>query len=139
MKTAEKPTVDVRPKEVIISRSFDAPRNLVYRVWTEPEYVKNWWGPRAMTTPISESDLREGGKYRVVMRDQQGVDYDMHGAYKEIIPNERLVFTTDLAGHPQAWKDMLSKNIGRAVLPKELQPEMTVIFRERDGKTHLSV
>ena len=93
------------PKELVITRLFDAPRELVFKAWTEPERVAQWWGPHGFTSPICELDVRPGGAMLIHMRGPDGDVYPMRGVFHEIIPPERLVFTTrtleDEAGNPQ--------------------------------------
>ena len=80
-----------------IERVFDAPRELVWRAWTEPERVMKWWGPKNFTSPACEIDLRVGGAFLFCMRRQDGWDLWSTGAYREIAPHERLVFTDSFA------------------------------------------
>jgi uncharacterized protein YndB with AHSA1/START domain len=83
--------------ELTITRIFDAPRELVWKAWTEPERVKRWWGPRQYTTPHAEIDLRVGGKSLNCMRGPDGKDIWSTGVYKEIDPPSRLVCTDSFA------------------------------------------
>jgi uncharacterized protein YndB with AHSA1/START domain len=76
-----------------IARVFDAPRSVVYEVWTDVDHLRQWWGPKDFTTEDMEVDFRVGGRYRARIRDKQGKAYTMHGSYREITPPERLVFT----------------------------------------------
>ncbi len=82
---------------LIITRTFDAPRDLVWKAWTDPEYYKKWWGPKYFTAPIGKLDLRVGGKYLSCMRGPDGRDYWSTGVYREIIPLEKLVMTDSFA------------------------------------------
>ena len=70
--------------DFVISRVFDAPREVVFRTWSEPQELAKWWGPRGMSTPVCELDFKPGGKYRMVMRDKQGVEYPITGEFREI-------------------------------------------------------
>ena len=70
-------------KELTITRTFDALRELVWQAWTEPERVKGWWGPKAFTAPVSKINLRVGGKYLNCMRSPDGKDYWSTGVYRE--------------------------------------------------------
>ena len=81
-------------RQIVITRVFDAPRELVWKVWTQPEHVARWWGPRGFTTTVTEMDLRPGGKWRYVMHGPDGNDYPVHGVFREVVPMERIV-TTD--------------------------------------------
>jgi uncharacterized protein YndB with AHSA1/START domain len=82
---------------IIITRTFDAPRELVWRAWTEPEQFKRWWGPEHFTSPVAKMDLRVGGTYLAAMRSPEGQDFYSTGVYREITPPERLVFTDAFA------------------------------------------
>lgn len=80
-----------------IVRVFDAPREKVWKAWTDPEELKKWWGPKHFTSPFSKIDLRAGGKYLHCMRGPDGKDYWSTGVYREIVPMERLVATDSFA------------------------------------------
>jgi uncharacterized protein YndB with AHSA1/START domain len=92
MMTQPNSTTTAQP-ELVITRTFDAPRDLVFKLWTDPEHLKHWGSPKELTVPVSESDIRPGGKYRVVMRAPDGSEYKLSGTYREIVPPERIVFT----------------------------------------------
>lgn len=79
--------------EFVVTRDFDAPRDLVWKMWTEPEMVKQWWGPTGFTAPVIKSDFRQGGSYLYDMRDPEGKDYWNGGEFLEIVPMERIVAT----------------------------------------------
>ena len=81
-------------KEVVITRTIDAPRELVFSAWVDPERMKHWWGPTGFTNPVCELDARPGGAIRIDMRAPDGVVYPMTGVYLEVVPPERLVFTS---------------------------------------------
>ncbi len=112
-------------RELVITRVFDAPRELVWKAWTDPAHVAKWWGPKGFTTPVCALDLRPGGAIRIDMRGPDGVVAPMTGVFHDIVESERLVFTTsafeDAEGHPQL--DVLN----------------TVTFAEHDGKTTLTL
>lgn len=80
-------------RELVITRIFDAPRDLIWKAWTDPEHFKRWWGPKNFTSPVSRIDLREGGKFLGCMRSPEGTEYWSTGVYREIVPLERLVVT----------------------------------------------
>jgi uncharacterized protein YndB with AHSA1/START domain len=109
---------------VTIRRTFDAPRALVWRAWTDPAIMAQWFGPRMFTTPVCELDVRVGGALRIVMRGPDGNDYPMKGVFTEVVPEERLVFTntpTDGSGNHL------------------MEGETRVTFADADGKTELAV
>lgn len=97
-----------------IKRRFNAPPEKVFSAWTDPEKVKRWMGPGEVKTLRVESDLRTGGHYRWLMQSPDGEQHDVSGVYREVIPNEKLVFTW-------AWKTM-----------PERESLVTVTFR-KDG------
>ncbi|MFJ7214733.1 SRPBCC family protein [Amycolatopsis sp. NPDC098790] len=78
---------------ILITREFDAPRHLVYRVWTTPELVRRWWSGHRGTTTEVELDLRPGGRWRYVLKTNDGAEVGFHGEYREIVPDERIVYT----------------------------------------------
>ena len=78
---------------ILITREFDAPRHLVYRVWTTPELVSRWWSGHRGTTTEVKLDLRPGGRWRYVLKTDDGAEVGFHGEYREIVPDERLVYT----------------------------------------------
>ncbi len=84
-------------KELVIERVFDSPREFIWRVWTEPERVKRWWGPKVFTAPVIKIDLRVGGEYLYCIRGPDGKDYWSKGTFKEIVAPERLVLTDSFA------------------------------------------
>jgi len=133
------PSHEASDREFMISRIFDAPPALVFRAWTEPEQMARWWGPRIVTTPVCEMDVRPGGAYRIVMRMADGVEFPLKGVFLEVAPPERLVMTMDCSEHPAAWHDMVKP--GRA--PNETNPAgqllQTVTFEDLGGKTKLTV
>lgn len=79
--------------DLVLTRILDAPRASLYRCWTEPELLKQWFAPKPWTTPIVETDVRPGGASKFVMRSPEGQDMPNEGVYLEIVPNERLTFT----------------------------------------------
>ena len=79
--------------EILITREFAAPKHLLYKAWTTPDLVKRWWSGHQGTMTSVEIDLRVGGRWRYVMRANDGSEVAFHGHYREIVPNERLVTT----------------------------------------------
>ncbi len=80
-------------REIVATRLFNAPRELVFRMWTEPEHVKQWWGPRGFTITIHKMDVRPGGEWRFVMHGPDGTDYMNHIVYREIVPPSLLSYS----------------------------------------------
>ena len=110
--------------ELVITRIFDAPRPLVFKLWTEPEHLMRWWGPRGFTPISGRMDVRQGGRWSRLMRSPDGSVIRKHGVYRELVAPERLVLTyitDDAAGNPG---------------PETL---VTVTFADHDGKTRLTL
>ncbi|HEU4879116.1 MAG TPA: SRPBCC domain-containing protein [Gemmatimonadaceae bacterium] len=110
-------------KELVINRVFDAPRELVWKAWTDPEEMKQWSAPRGFTIPINEGELKPGGVWRSQMRKEDGTELNLGGVYHEIVEPERLVFT-------HAWMDESGKPGPETVV--------TVILTERGNKTEMT-
>ncbi len=108
-------------RELVLTRLINAPREKVYRAWTDPELLKQWFAPKPYTTPVVEVDVRPGGSAYFVMRGPDGKDLPNHGVYLEVVPNQKLVSTD---AYVKAWE------------PSE-KPFMTLIltFEDEGGKT----
>ena len=91
--TAMLPGAPPLSRELTITRLFAAPRELVFRAWTDPQQLARWWGPKDFTNPVCEVDARVGGALRIVMRAPDGSEYPMQGVFREVVAPERLVFT----------------------------------------------
>jgi uncharacterized protein YndB with AHSA1/START domain len=115
---------DYDGREFTITREFDAPRELVFKAWTDSNQVAQWWGPRGFTNPVCEWDPRPGSAIHVVMRAPNGTDYPMGGEFREIVAPERLVFTS---GALDEKGNLLFEFLH------------TVTFIERSGKTKLTI
>jgi len=135
-KTTSSPATEATGRELVIERVFDAPRELVWKAWTEPERVMRWWGPKGYTSPAAEIDLRVGGKYLWCMRSPEGQDLWSTGVYREIVPFERLVCTNSFAD--EHGNVVPASHYGIAAdLP--LQMVATVTFEDLGGKTKLTL
>jgi uncharacterized protein YndB with AHSA1/START domain len=110
-------------RTLAITRTFAAPRELVFKVWTQPEHVVRWWGPKGFTTPSAAMEVRPGGAYRTVIRSPEGKEHVMRGVFREVVPPERLVMTF-------AWEDEQGEP-GHETLVK-------VIFEDLAGQTRLT-
>jgi uncharacterized protein YndB with AHSA1/START domain len=108
-------------EQILITREFDAPKQLVYEAWTTPELVKRWWSGKRGSMTLAEIDLRVGGMWRYVMIANGGFEVAFHGEFREIVPNERIITTEVFEGFPD----------GEAV--------DTVTFTEADGRTTLTM
>jgi len=87
-------------REIHIERVFDAPRDKVFALFTDPELIPEWWGPRGTTTTVDQMDVRPGGSWRFVGRGDDGSEAAFRGTYREITPPERIVQTFEWEGMP---------------------------------------
>ncbi|MEJ0049322.1 MAG: SRPBCC family protein [Rhodospirillales bacterium] len=97
MKHANNAEGRIKPKPLVIARSFSAPRDLVFRAWSSAEHMKRWFSPEGYSVPDAEIDFRPGGVCAICMRSPDGQDFWSRGEYIEISPHDRLVFTTGVA------------------------------------------
>ena len=114
-------------EQILITREFDAPKELVYQAWTTPELVKRWWHGKRGEVTVVEIDLRVGGKWRYVMVTPDGFEVGFHGEYREIVPNELLVSTETYEGLPEG----VSEEDGTTL--------NTATFTEKDGRTTVTL
>jgi len=107
--------------DLVLTRTFDAPRKLVFKAWTDPKHLALWWGPRGFTTEIREMDVKPGGAWRYIMRGADGHEYPFDGVYVEVVEPERLVFDGSIHASPEqrVWTE--------------------VTFADREGKTEITV
>jgi uncharacterized protein YndB with AHSA1/START domain len=114
-------TNETSDRELVLTRLIDAPREKLYRAWTDATLLKQWFAPLPWTTPHAELDVRPGGTSNIVMRSPEGSDMPCPGVFLEVVPNQRLVFTD---AYTSAWQP-------------SGKPFMTVIltFEDEGGKT----
>jgi uncharacterized protein YndB with AHSA1/START domain len=84
---------DTANREIVASRVFDFPRDLVWKAWSDPKHIAQWWGPKGFTNTIHEMDFRPGGVWRFVMHGPDGTDYQNKFVYREIVKPERIVYS----------------------------------------------
>ena len=121
---------------LVIERTFDAPRALVWKVWTEPEHILRWWGPKPFTAPVIKIDFRVGGTYHYCMRSPEGQDFWSTGVFLEILPQEKIV-----------WTDCFADEQGNVIPPSaygmgdDFPAELVglALFEEIAGKTKLTL
>lgn len=113
-------TVKREERKIIIERTFDAPRELVFKAFTDPKSIPQWWGPRYLTTTVDKMDVRPGGVWRFINRDANGNEYAFNGKYLEVAPPERLSYTFEFEA-----------------MPGQVSVE-TATFEERGGKTKVT-
>lgn len=113
------PATPASDRELVLTRLIDAPREKVFKAWTNPELLKKWFAPLPWTTPAAHLDVRPGGSTAITMRSPEGKEFPSAGVYLEVVENERLVFTD---AYTKAWH------------PSE-KPFMTVVLTfEDEGK-----
>jgi uncharacterized protein YndB with AHSA1/START domain len=110
--------------DVTVTRVFDAPRDLVFRMWTDPAHLMRWWGPTGYTNPVCELDARVGGSILVRMHAPSGRVVLMNGAFREVVASERLVFSA-----------VVAMPDGEAMF----EGLVTATFEDEDGRTRLTV
>jgi uncharacterized protein YndB with AHSA1/START domain len=108
--------------QILVTRAFNAPKDLVYKAWTTPELIKRWWSGDRGEVTVADVDLRVGGTWRYAMTANPGFEVAFHGEYREIVPNERIVSTEMFEGAPDA---------GHSVSTLELT--------EEDGRTRVTI
>jgi uncharacterized protein YndB with AHSA1/START domain len=89
MQSAKTNTAD---RELFITRLFQAPVELVWKVWTDPDHLKNWWGPNGFTNTITKMDMKPGGEWDLIMHGPDGTDYKNKSVFKEIIRHKKIVY-----------------------------------------------
>jgi uncharacterized protein YndB with AHSA1/START domain len=109
--------------QIHVTRDFNAPKDLVYRAFTDPDLIGRWWTAKRGEARVVDVDLRVGGTWRYVMLTPDGTEVAFHGTYREIVPNERLVYT-EVFEMPGVSDDDATVN--------------TVTFEERDGRTTMT-
>jgi uncharacterized protein YndB with AHSA1/START domain len=137
MTTTSEPAAAPGQRVLVIERIFDAPRELVWRAWTEPALFMRWWGPRAYTAPACEIDLRVGGRWLSCMRSAEGQDIWGVGTFREVVPLVRLVVTDSFAD--EHGNTVPAAHYG---MPDDIPLEMllTVTFEDAgEGKTKLTL
>ncbi|MEN8197020.1 MAG: SRPBCC domain-containing protein [Pseudomonadota bacterium] len=120
---ASKAAAAAAPEDTVLhlTRTFDTPRERVFRAWTDPDRLSKWWGPQTHTCPVAELDVRAGGKWRTCMLGEDGTERWVQGVYREVEAPERLVFTL-------AWET--------DGIPGD-ETLVTIEFRERAGGTEM--
>jgi uncharacterized protein YndB with AHSA1/START domain len=108
-------------QEVVMTRVFDAPRELVFKACADPNLFSKWWGPRRLTTHVEKMEVKPGGSWRVVQSDDAGHEFAFHGVYHDVVSPERTVQTFEFEGAP-----------GHVLL-------QTATFEDLDGKTRLTM
>jgi uncharacterized protein YndB with AHSA1/START domain len=98
--SATKFVLDKKKRQLVMSRVFDAPRDRLWRVYTDPNLVPQWWGPRYLKTTVERMEVRKGGRWRYVQRDPDGNEFAFRGEYREVQRPERLVSTFEFEGAP---------------------------------------
>jgi uncharacterized protein YndB with AHSA1/START domain len=129
---------------ILTRRVFDAPRELVFEAWTNPEHMRRWLGPRRLTWVVLEVDLRVGGKYRWVQRAEGGQEYSFHGVFKEIVRPEKLVstFVFDAAPEHEAIETLTLEEKGGKTTATTFSVHKTIAGRNAhlsDGRMEIGM
>ncbi len=117
---------------IVITRVFDAPRDLVFKVWTDPKHIPQWWGPRRLTTSIDKMDVKAGGCWRFVQHDRQGNEFAFHGVYHAVVSPERIVSTFEFEGMP--GHVLLETAIFEALPDGKTRVTGTSVFESREDR-----
>lgn len=123
--TKNKPTLEQKreKKELLITREFNAPRTLVWKAWTDPHHIKNWWGPKAHPAIEMNMEAQPGGTWRACLQSAETGEKLWHkGVFREVIKPERIVFTF-------AWEEEGERG---------LETIVTITFAEQNGKTQMT-
>ena len=124
-------------REMVFTREFAAPRELVYRAWTDPVGISRWWGPSGFTTTTEVMEVRPGGVWKHVMHGPDGMDYPNKSRYLEVVPNERLVYehTGGRPGEPGArfTSTVLFEDAG----PGRMRLTMRMVFDTPEELRHV--
>lgn len=120
----------------VMERVFDAPREAVWRAWTDPEWFRRWWGPEHFTAPACRMDVRPGGRFLWTMRDPDGNDYHTGGEFLEVVPPERLVYTDSFADEHGNVIPAAQFGMGEAYPDTTV---VTVTFEDLGGRTKLRI
>ena len=131
--TKNSPTTESAVREFVIARTFNVPREFMFKVWTNPEHMKLWWGPKGFTVVSYKMDLRPGGVYHYCIRSPDG--HDMWGkfVYREIVKPERLVFVNSFSDE----KGNITRHPMSPTWPLEMLS--TITFTEQAGVTTVTV
>jgi uncharacterized protein YndB with AHSA1/START domain len=129
-------TQTTKKRDLVVTRVFDAPIELVWQAWTDPKHVMRWWGPNGFTSPICEMDFREGGTSLVCMRSPQGQDLYNTWTYRKIVPMQLIEFILD-------WADKDGNRIdpNKMGLPPDMPRDVrhVVTFKAVGNKTEMTV
>ncbi|MCL4691025.1 MAG: SRPBCC domain-containing protein [Candidatus Hydrogenedentes bacterium] len=129
-------TIDTKGDALTITRVFDAPRERVWKAWSDPNLLQQWWGPEHFTVPAYTADFREGGQYHYCMRSPEGQDYWGVGVYQEIVPMERIVYTDAFAD--EKGNSVTAAHYG---MDGDWADELivTLTFEDHDGRTRFTL
>jgi len=130
--------LDKSGSSFILTRIIEAPQELVWRAWTDPTMLAEWWGPRGYTNRC-EVDLRAGGKWRIVMISEAGVELPLHGTFLEVKPIVRLVMQLEVDPEPSAFKDALNAARGQPAGTPLAGPIWVVTLDGTESRTTLRV
>ncbi len=133
------PKMSATERDFVLTRTFNAPRERVFEAFTDPKQLAQWWGPQGFTNPVCQMDVRPGGRYRIVMRSPESVDYPIVGEYLDVVSPSRIVMTIDLREHPREFFEALDALRPASEKGRPFRPTMTVTFEEAFGRTTVTV
>ena len=138
MSSKNKTTITAEPgkQELFIIREFDAPRELVFRAYTDPEIYAQWLGPKDLTTTFEVFEPVNGGKYRFIQKDKDGHEFSFHGVTHEVLAPERIIGTFEFDGLPEAGHVVLETTRFEAIAGDRTRVTSQSVFQsvaDRDG------
>jgi uncharacterized protein YndB with AHSA1/START domain len=129
MTTTTSPAKQAADQVLVITRDFSAPRDRLWKAWTNPHHVEQWWGPKGFTTRVPELDLRVGGRSRYVMVGPDGTEYPVKGVFREIVPGERIVTTDEF---DEGFEQVMPVELPQGIV-------VTALFHDLGGSTRLTL
>jgi uncharacterized protein YndB with AHSA1/START domain len=122
-------------QDIVVKREFDAPRDIVFKAFANPDLIPRWWGSRRFTTVVERMDVRRGGEWRFITRhNQNGTEYGFRGVYHDVVPYERIVYTLEYEqggpGYLQLVTDTFEESEGRT---RYVSTALFATVDDRDG------
>ena len=116
-------TTETEDLDLIITRHLKAPRAMIWAAWSDPQHLEKWWCPKPWTAEVAEFDLKPGGAFRTIMRGPQGEEFDSPGAFLDVVPQERIVFTSALS---KGWRPVTESGLPMTAI---------ITMADKDGGT----
>ncbi len=128
--------VEQGKQEVLVTHVFDAPQKLVFKTFTDPKHIPNWWGPKILITVVDKMEVKEGGIWRFIQRDPEGKEFAFHGVFHEVTPSERIIDTFEFEGLPEKGHVILETKRFEELPGNKTKLTMQSVFQsieDRDG------